>query len=1602
MRKRFKKRLLGIILTILMVVSVIPVQQVQTVKAAEITKDTWIYLDVSKNTNWPVDDAVFGFVSSQNGTNSDRVLMKKIPDKNIWKGQLKENATKIQFLRLDPKNKDGEAWNLSAWSELVDGKNMFVLNGSEWNNVTGTWDTYSGGNDTPKTTGTYYAKADFVDYYNDARIDKGNPAEDKDNNQGNATNDMKAPGGAVPFSYFNGYISDNYSGDNTIPLYFGPLLYTNNRVEREHIKDSNYKPLNRWNTTANVALTKNGQDEGRIDIAEHNTSAPVQGLVQKELNSNGGLCGLDGTELPFFSKQIADTAKIDGTPIMKYFSDYQFPFVETTKGTVKTYSYDSATDYAVYIDQDNPKDKIVKQSNSKVYNVTQENGQNVPGYFPFNQAGANQDQKNYGFGTKFTIPFTVNENGTIDGQENGDALTFDFTGDDDVWVFLDGKLILDMGGAHGKATGSINFKTLQATVKNAAIANTNPEQMVYGNSNDAANYAKDKGLSNYLWDIGYVDSKGHRNDYAQERSDVKTEDRVLDFSSYGGDYVKTFKDASKVHTLTMFYMERGMFDSNMKIQFTINPLPSGLSVSKHVDTANVNEGLKTAAANKDTFEFTMMKKGGSEGNLTNVSGVNYSLYDGKNTSSKTIGADGKIKLKDKQYADSFEITDGTDAFKPGDYFNIIETGNENYTTKWFVTDLDKTVEEQKTPEYHGNNKVAEFYFGHDSGQFSKANYNVNFVNTPNTGKLTLTKNYIGTPPEGAKFGFTVLVDLKDGNGYLPYNLAYTSDKQQNGTAKDGHLYLIAGETVTFAGIPAGATYQITEDAPAKTDIWEHDETQDNNLTGTIVYGETSAASVTNKTHSEEINKVIYVEAKKDTLYTPKEVTRDYNVYDLSSEDLTYDSTNGFNAAKPNEEYTAHYTGKNDKGDVSGTITVYSYAVSNDVYVFDYGLKSDLADTTHGAGMFQNDNLFNQYVPDGTAKFTGLNAAALTQSTITGKTGTALTQLTDDKGNKLPGAKLSGEEKVEFNPTAFMDKEETASYETTVLGKDKTDVKTPEDGVVMSANVTVMPANVVYYEDDFNAGSPTADGTTKIVYTGDTKKEETSPEVDLTQSNGQTEQYGHDDAYAKGTGDSAGSSTVMTSTTDPNTNRYATKATFKFKGTGFDVVGRTSKETTTVSYRVKDSNGTVESMGIVDTFYANGNLYQIPVIHVEGLAYNTEHTVELVIGESSVSGNEKRNVFYLDGIRIYNPMGVQGDTDYIDNEENVNITKVSDLILGKGTITEKGVTNEDGTLVTDIDIPGSKAAIMGYCDNKLNAIGVNVTESIEGDVATETESVIEYLHSGPNNEVYLGSGSALGMVVKKTGDTAQTLQIEAKAVKTGVIGESTEEVSMNLNYLTLNEKRDVEEKTADTVKTATAMYYKIPVEDTISLGNGYYLVAVLGAESELDGSYVLSFTNVKSKGYEIYNALRATSTEEEDKEMVALRTKLEQYIEFYPNDTEQTPYFVDFKPAKGLVAIRRGKWIHYDVTVSEDKVEAAKKDAKGNPELVLYFNNKGTLTPVTAYVECANTNEDGNFVYSIRFKTPNSRGSFALQLYYKDAYTEDQSAEFINAELKVAR
>lgn len=1521
MRKKFKKRLLGIILTILMVVSVIPVQQVQPVKAAEITKDTWIYLDVSKNTNWTQADAVFGFVSTKNNKNSERVLMEKISGTDIWKGQLQADATNIQFLRLNSKDKNGTPWNTSSgWPALEDGKNMFVLTAPEWN-ATGTWSTYSEGGDTPKTTGTYYAKASLVDYFNNGRVKE---PENTLYNEGNLTGPGKAPYSQLNqwLSGLDGYasngIKDPENANAPVPLYFGDLLH----------KDQAGGALNWYWKGANVAFGTNDKDT---------TNYVAQGIVGKNLDNKGNLVTSytkDGEQngeqakVPFFN----ESAYPDQEKYMRFYNNLQFPFTKTTndKG-VSTYSFDSEKN-TVYYDYNNK--RIVRKDDLVIHDATEQKNR---GYFPFNSTDPSaKDNLNYGFGTQFTIPFTVTENGkNVDDSD----MVFDFTGDDDVWVYIDGALVLDMGGAHNKAVGEINFAKQKATITTGTSDAKRGNNFTAGGRVPAENNGK--------FTVSFSDIKVMKSD----GTFVTLADHM--------------KKSGTVHELKMYYMERGMWSSNMSITYSFVPLPSGLSVSKQVDTTNVNAGLQTAAANKDTFDF-IMKKGASEENLTNVSDVNYSFYDGTTTHDKQVVKDGKIALKNKQYANSFENADESDAFKPGDYFNITETANANYTTRWFVTDLDKTAEEQKTPEKSGNDNVAKFKFGQYVNEFSKANYNVNFVNTPKTGTLTLTKNYTGTAPDGAKFGFKVLVDLNGGENYSAYNLAYTSNKsstETTETATAGQLKLSAGETVTFEGIPAGATYKITEDTPADTDIWERDETQDKDLTGRITPGGTAEASVTNKTHSEVIDKVIYVEAKKDTLYKPEEVTSDYEV-NLLTNGLNYNKTKGFNAPTPNEKYTASYTGKNAKGDVSGTITVYSYAVSNDVYVFDYGLKSDLADITHGAGMFQNDNLFNQNVEGGTAKFTALNTEKLTQSTITGTTGTELTQLTDDEGNKLPGAKLSEQEKVEFNPTAFMDKQETASYETTVLGKDKTKVETAEDGVVMSADVTVMPANVVYYEDNFNAGSTNTDGTAKIVYSGTTSTEGTS--VELTQSNGQTEQYGHDDAYAKGNGDSNGSSTKMTA------DGYNTTASFTFKGTGFDIVARTTTDTAGIVCIIEKKNGEkfelVKTVS-VDTYYANGALYQIPVIHEEGLDYGT---YQITLGAKATT---KSCVVYLDGVRIYNPMGTESNNNYIANENDVTITKISDLVIGANAdITESGIKDkETGDTITSQTIEGANAALLTYGENKdFAAMGATRIENDETAGAGTTKSLLTYLHAGPNNEMYLDDNAMIAFVANGTPGNNSTIQIEAKLSNTDSTGAVAKEASLPLQIW--NGTDDGESEIA-TVSSSTAMYYKIPVENCIKLADNKYLVVILGAIEPVKGKVCLSFTNLKYKGYTITNPL-------------AYNEIVNEYIETESATQEKVFVSVD------KLNLNRRQWYtaNHAVVLSKDVFGTEE------PKFTMYYVNakgKETAISVTATKDKSVENK-----YWLTFKAPNAIGNFPVQIRY--VVNGVESEEYISTTMNVKR
>ena len=675
---------------------------------------------------------------------------------------------------------------------------------------------------------------------------------------------------------------------------------------------------------------------------------------------------------------------------------------------------------------------------------------------------------------------------------------------------------------------------------------------------------------------------------------------------------------------------------------------------------------------------------------------------------------------------------------------------------------------------------------------TKVNYNVNFVNTPKVGTVNITKAWDGDVPDTLKnteFPFKVEVDLDgvaDEYGYSPYPLEYTVDgKDSYTTEADGSFKLKCGQKAAFKGIPIGATVKVTETKTTDGKSWVVSG-QEFKESAAVTDGSNETLTITNATMTIPSDKVIYVEAGKDTFYKPANVETGYTVSKMS-DGLTY-TDKGFNGAEPNKSYTANYTGFNSDGAiVNGTITVYTYQATDKAYVFDYGLESNIAETNkNNDGLFQGGTFYNE-------EATGDMATTAKLGTIT--PAKENTQTTISGSNIAIDSVGKADSPVTFKPIAFMDKVENYTYTANITKNGKTlDPKDPETGTTVNGTIKTMPANVVYYEDDFNAGSETTDGTTKIVYTGTaSSKEGTSPDVDLTQSNGQTEQYGHDDAYTTGTGDSNGTSRKMTD---------GAQATFTFTGTGFDVIARTTSKTAGITYivskKVGDDSWKAVSVGTVDTYYANGDLYQIPVIHKD-FEEKATYRVKLRATKSDVA-----SVIYLDGIRIYNPLGKEGNENYIDNEEGATFVKVSDLVLGNGKVTETGEI--DGAITNQV-IDGSKAAILGYdVEGGLSALGYTIVEdNTNGSNSAEnSDSILQYLQAGPNNEVYLDDSAAVAFVAKADSNEAnRTIQVEAKLADLGQYKGQDPEPSKGMELRVLG--ADGTENLVAKVTSSTAMY-----------------------------------------------------------------------------------------------------------------------------------------------------------------------------------------------------
>lgn len=1400
MRKKFKKRLLGIILTILMVVSVIPVQQVQPVKAADTQI---IYLEISGVSGW-TQPGVHA-LDANNKIVNNLFAMEKVADSgNIYKANIAANATKVIFTPDNTWN-TGETNAVSIRDANADLKTTYPCykvtsfqNGSKqcWK---GHWTTYSTGDEVLKER--FYVSTNLVDYINDARLGEGNKTRGySDNNQGTVVDGSEK--GANVYSYLDAAISGspwyNSSGQNskacqyTYPLYFGNMFDTKNRYGR--MLNGNWYGLNNFSVGANVALEEKTTTEGKCFYG-----AAAQGLVGDKLVDGKMVDPEDSNVvLPYFSGEAIHPYKngseIDNNKnLSEYYNGLQFPFKQTKdKNGVITYSYDSGKDYAVYY---NFEKNCFYESPEHIKNETTNDG-TAPedGFYPLNKPGDPRKAVNMGFGTEFTIPFTLSKDGKINGQD----IAFNFTGDDDVWVFIDDYLVLDMGGAHRMASGTIDFAEKNVTVESA--------------------FTPDKSTT-AAWKDGAT------------RANQTSEKRTKKFTQIKTEGKNTFEDImaddSKVHTLKMFYMERGMFDSNMSVSFNFSPIPSGLTLSKDVDTKPVNDGLKSVVETKDNFDFTV-----KDNDTTRTEYTYEKDYNGTGTERNTT-TDGVVEgLADNVYAKNFEYTEADDNGNKGliigTGFTITETENSNYNTRWFVTDISTG----KTTN-RGDGLVSTFKLGDVSSGLTKVNYNVNFVNTPKVGTVNITKAWDGDVPDTLKnteFPFKVEVDLDgeaDEYGYSAYPLEYTVDGNDYVTDANGNFTLKSGQTAAFEGIPTGAKVKVTETKTTDGKSWVVSG-QEFKESAAVTDGSNEILTITNATMTIPSDKVIYVEAGKDTFYKPANVETGYTVSN-TSDGLTY-TDKGFNGAEPNKSYTANYTGSNSDGAiVNGTITVLTYQATDKVYVFDYGLESNIAETNaNGDGLFQGGKFYNEEAKGDMATSAKLGtitpAKENTQTTISSGSNIAI-----DSVGKADGA-------VTFKPIAFMDKVENYKY-TANIAKVSTELDdtNPETGTTVHGTIKTMPANVVYYEDNFNATNENDDSSVKIVYTNSGSKPTNDPTY--SQSNDQSENYGHDKAYNGDLEESGNSATEMNN---------GDGAYFTFTGDGFDIVSRTNENTAGLIAYVyngkKDAeyfrNPEVFKAGTkdlvksipVDTFYSNGDLYQVPVISTT-LQQRGTYTVYL----KALKTYTGQSVIYIDGVRIYNPLADK--SAYLETEKNTKVQELRGMLLGSSP--SINLVTPDGNNGFLID--GGSTAVEQY-----------LPEKPEIGAYLGAETLADVMKAGPNNELYLPIDNGVAFKVSTpVGDADWTLQVGAKSVSADTSTES-DAVVADKAFTVYVKPDDVKETKYQEVKnytinTSTDMYYDIDLKEVIK-AQGWtadsYDVIVLNTTVDYNNYDIISLTNIK--------------------------------------------------------------------------------------------------------------------------------------------------------------
>ena len=447
---------------------------------------------------------------------------------------------------------------------------------------------------------TKYVTSTLYDYYTDYELNGKN-------RDGYGSYTDASHRNWVPFREFDQALSDYYAKAGAqYPIYTGHFQPAG-VAEFSQIADT----LNLFGYDKNdpntvnrfMAINNSQRNEDNSGGSEH-TYYAYQGLVA-DTTSTGKATGeplLKGTKIvePHFNKDFLLGENSKKAKLGEVYENVKFPFTKVknlfgNETDVDYWCFDSK-DTTLYLKQDsgqNSDSKYFLQSakdreSSKNVSASS-NSKDHYGYFPFNETADPGvfSTYNYGFGTKLQMDFTLTDDGMVetekaDGTTEKTSIKFFFSGDDDVWVFIDGKLALDVGGAHGEVSGLLEF----------------------GEANE-----KNNSVTAYVSRV----KKGGTSD--KEDKDEKNGNRAVKNVTYKGENIDfyaqgtTLKDLGKgqKHTLTMYYMERGMWESNMAVAFNF-PDNNELQVQKIVDKKDVNEWFKSCFDTPDLFAFTIQNQ----------------------------------------------------------------------------------------------------------------------------------------------------------------------------------------------------------------------------------------------------------------------------------------------------------------------------------------------------------------------------------------------------------------------------------------------------------------------------------------------------------------------------------------------------------------------------------------------------------------------------------------------------------------------------------------------------------------------------------------------------------------------------------------------------------------------------------------------------------------------------------------------------------------------------------------------------------------------------------------------------------------------------------